>query len=346
MKRNNNNYYKFLLILALILLCGIVSSSFAFAEAVQFSSTARSAIVVDRESGRVLYSKNSDERLPMASTTKIVTALTVINNGNLDDVVTIPKAACGIEGSSIYLREGEHLTVRELLYGLMLRSGNDSAVALALHVGGSVEHFAEMMNDTAKTLGCQNSNFVNPHGLHDDEHYTSARDLAVITCNALKNDDFKQIVSTKTVRISNEGYEYDRVLINKNKLLSNCDGADGVKTGYTKKAGRCFVGSATRNGMQVVVVVLNCGPMFEETASMLESAFANYSLQTVVPLNKVCGSVEQNGKKTYYVCPERIQYPVKDGEELTTQIQLDKDIQQINVYLDRKLICEKKLTAI
>ena len=335
-----------MLILALIFLCGIVSSSFAFAETVQFSSTARSAIVMERESGRVLYSKNADERLPMASTTKIVTALTVINNGNLDDVVTIPKAACGIEGSSIYLREGEHLTVRELLYGLMLRSGNDSAAALALHVGGSVERFAEMMNDTAKTLGCQNSNFVNPHGLHNDEHYTSARDLAVITCNALKNDDFKQIVSTKTVRIANEGYEYDRVLINKNKLLSNCDGADGVKTGYTKKAGRCFVGSATRNGMQVVAVVLNCGPMFEETASMLDSAFANYSLQTVVPLNKVCGSMEEKGKKYYYICPERLTYPVKDGEELTTQIQLDKDIQQINVYLDKKLICVKKLAVI
>jgi len=187
----------------------------------------------------------------MASTTKIVTALTVIRNTDLDEVVEIPKAACGIEGSSIYLREGEHLTVRELLYGLMLRSGNDCAVALALHTSGSVEAFAELMNTTAVELGCENSNFVNPHGLHDDRHYTTALDLAAVTCEALHNETFREIVSTKAVRISNEGYEYDRVLVNKNKLLSNVDGADGVKTGYTKKAGRCFVGSATKNGMQV-----------------------------------------------------------------------------------------------
>ena len=219
----------------------------------------------------------------MASTTKIVTALTVIKHCNLDDTVEIPRQAVGVEGSSIYLREGEHLTVRELLYGLMLRSGNDAAVALALHTSGSVEAFAALMNEVAEEAGCVNSNFVNPHGLHDDKHYTTAYDLALISCSALENDDFREIVSTKTVRIRNEGYEYDRVLVNKNKLLSNYAAADGVKTGYTKKAGRCFVGSATRNGMQVVVAVLNCGPMFEDTASMLDAAFETYSYQIVVP---------------------------------------------------------------
>ena len=202
-----------------------------------------------------------------------------------------------------------------------------------------------MMNDTAASVGATDCNFVNPHGLHDDNHYCSANALALITCEALNNPDFCEIVSTKTVRIANEGYEYDRVLVNKNKLLSNYQFADGVKTGYTKKAGRCFVGSATRDGMQVVVVVLNCGPMFEETASMLDAAFANYSLKTIVPQNKVCGSITENGKKTYYACKDCIKYPLKDGEKATTQIELNNDVKQISVYVNDKLVCTKKLVA-
>lgn len=340
-----NVTYKLILLLVCVIFLSLATYSLAFAYGKEFETSAQSAIVMERSSERTLYAKNCDERLPIASTTKIVTALTVINNANLDDVVEIPAEACGIEGSSIYLRAGEHLTVRELLYGLMLRSGNDAAVALALHTAGSIERFAKMMNDTAHKLELKNCHFVNPHGLHDDNHYCSASDLAVITCEALNNSDFCEIVSSKSYRISNEGYDYDRVLINKNKLLSSCDGADGVKTGYTKKAGRCFVGSATRNGMQVVVVVLNCGPMFEETANMLDAAFANYSLKTIVPLNKVCGSIAEKGRKVYFVCPERIQYPVKEGEQLTTQIELTKDVRQISVYADGKLVCVKNLIA-
>ena len=334
-----------LFLLVFLLCCGGV----ACAEGVKkvdnsnFSTSAQSAVVMERSSHRVLFEQNADAHLPMASTTKIVTALTVINHSNLDDVVEVSPKAVGIEGSSIYLRAGEHLTVRELLYGLMLRSGNDSAVALALHVAGSIEAFAEMMNETAQAAGCVDSHFVNPHGLHHEEHYTSARDLATLTCVALSNSDFQQIVATKTVRISNEGMEYDRVLVNKNKLLSNFDDADGVKTGYTKKAGRCFVGSATRNGMQVVVVVLNCGPMFEETADMLSVAFSNYSLQRVVPQNKVCGSRIENSKRIYYICPESFAYPVKDGEQVTTTINLDGNIPTISAQLDGKIIFEREL---
>ena len=308
-----------------------------------FNTSAQSAVVMERSTHRVLFEKNSDAHLPMASTTKIVTALTVLNHANLDDVVEISPKAVGIEGSSIYLRAGEHLTVRELLYGLMLRSGNDSAVALALHVAGSVEAFAELMNETASKVGCTDSHFVNPHGLHDDNHYTSAHDLGVLTCVALQNDDFREIVSTKTIRISNEGMEYDRVLTNKNKLLTNYTGADGVKTGYTKKAGRCFVGSATKNGMQVVVVVLNCGPMFEETANMLDAAFANYRMQTVIPQNKICGSRVEHGKQSYYMCPERFCYPVTYGEQLTTQIDLDSKTPTIKALLNDKVVFESEL---
>lgn len=311
---------------ALCLCMGFAAmATFAHADSV-FQTSAQAAVVMEQSSHRVLFAKNSDEHLPMASTTKIVTALTVLNHANLNDVVEIPSQAVGVEGSSIYLRAGEHLTVKELLLGLMLRSGNDSAMALALHTAGSVEAFAQLMNETACQNGCTDSNFVNPHGLHDPNHYTSAHDLALLTCAALDNADFREIVSTKTVRISNEGMDCDRVLVNKNKLLNSYFGADGVKTGYTKKAGRCFVGSATQNGMQVVVVVLNCGPMFEETAQMLDAAFANYSMQTVIPQNKVCAVLRQKGKDVYYRCPERFRYPVRKGEQLSTEICEDLSI--------------------
>ncbi|MCH5160153.1 MAG: D-alanyl-D-alanine carboxypeptidase [Clostridiales bacterium] len=328
-----------------LLCCGGVASAETVKKAASadFSTSAQSAVVMERSSHRVLFEQNADAHLPMASTTKIVTALTVLNHADLDDVVEVNPEAVGIEGSSIYLRAGEHLTVRELLYGLMLRSGNDSAVALALHVAGSIESFAEMMNDTAKQAGCVDSHFVNPHGLHDDEHYTSARDLATLTCIALNNPDFQQIVATKAVRISNEGMDYDRVLVNKNKLLSNFEDADGVKTGYTKKAGRCFVGSATRNGMQVVVVVLNCGPMFEETADLLNAAFNNYHLQCVIPLNKMCGSRMEKGKRVYYSCPQSFSYPVHDGEELTTDINLDGEVPTISAFLNGGKVFEREL---
>ena len=332
-----------ILFMCIVLLC-VATFSIAYASGKEFATSAQSAVVMERSSNRVLYSVNPNAKLPIASLTKIVTALTVINNANLDDVVEIPAEACGIEGSSIYLRAGEHLTVRELLYGLMLRSGNDAATALALHTAGSIDAFAEMMNQTAFNVGATECNFVNPHGLHNDDHYCSANSLALITCEALNNADFAEIVSTKTIRIANEGYDYDRVLVNKNKLLSTYEFADGVKTGYTKKAGRCFVGSATRNGMQVVVVVLNCGPMFEDTASMLDAAFASYDLKTVIPLNKMCGTMVENGKKTYYYCKDRVQYPLKDGEQATTQITLNDAEQKIDVYVNGNLVCSKQLT--
>lgn len=321
---------RLILIVLLATLCmSLLMCNVVFADTAQFSTSARGAIVMERSTRRVLFEKNSDLCLPMASTTKIVTALTVLRNTELDEVVEIPKAACGIEGSSVYLREGEHLTVRELLYALMLRSGNDCATALALHVSGSIESFADLMNVTARDLGCKSSHFANPHGLHDDAHYTTAHDLAVITCAALENNDFQEIVATKVMRISNEGYEYDRVLVNKNKLLSRYDFADGVKTGFTKKAGRCFVGSATQDDMQVVVVVLNCGPMFEETENMLKVAFANYKLEKVVPKNKICGSVLYNGIRRFYICRSDFSYPISVNEKLASTIDLERKVMMV-----------------
>ncbi|MCM1289980.1 MAG: D-alanyl-D-alanine carboxypeptidase [Corallococcus sp.] len=339
------------LICLVLLLCltfaAVVSLSGSAQAAANFQTSAQSAVVMEKSSGRILWQKNADAQLPMASTTKIVTALTVIEREpDLDKSVEIPAEACGIEGSSVYLRVGERLTVRELLLGLMLRSGNDCAVALALNTGGTVENFCKMMNETAENVGCENSNFANPHGLPDDNHYTTAKDLARITCNALKNRDFAEIVATKSAKISNDGYDYLRVLTNKNKLLFNCEGADGVKTGYTKKAGRCFVGSATRNGMQVVVVVLNCGPMFEDTASLLDAAFAEYELKCVVPQNKLCGVVYRHGKPTYYYCEDPFYYPLAEGEKATTRVYVEENEQKIEVDVNGATVFTRKLIPV
>lgn len=260
--------------------------------------TAESMVVMERVTGRILYSKAKDKILPMASTTKIITAIVAIENCyDLDKKFLITKDMTGVEGSSIYLKAGEHLSVRELLYGLMLRSGNDAAVAIAKIVAGSVDDFVKLMNGLCLKLNLTNTNIVTVNGLHDKNHYTSASDLAKISCYALSNDIFKEIVSMKEKVISNELDKTNkcRLLKNKNKLLKILDGADGVKTGYTTKAGRCFVGSATRNGFQVVCVVLNCREMFEETERLINKAFKEYKLELVQNEGKVLNN-EINSK--------------------------------------------------
>ncbi|MGI6192605.1 MAG: D-alanyl-D-alanine carboxypeptidase family protein [Christensenellales bacterium] len=247
--------------------------------------------LVEVESQRVLYSENGDKKLPMASTTKIMTALVAIEKGNLSDTVTITKEASGVEGSSIYLEVGETLTLEELLYGLMLHSGNDAAMAIAIHVGGSVSSFCEMMNQKARELGAHNTNFVNPHGLPASNHYTTANDLALIAAAAMRNEQFRNIVGTTSKTIPHDGRSWDRALNNKNKLLYSYNGANGIKTGYTKAAGRCLVGSACRDGMQLVSVVLNCSDIYNDTAAILDYGFANFARHTILAKNAVLGEV-------------------------------------------------------
>ncbi len=238
-----------------------------------------SEIVIERNSFKILHEYNSEKMSSIASLTKIITCITAIENcKNLDEEILITEKMCGIEGSSIYLKAGEKLTILELLYGLMLRSGNDAATAIALSVGGSIQNFASLMNKTAIKAGAKNSSFKNPHGLEQEGHYSTAKDLALICCYALNNPIFSEIVSTKKKVISNSLEEYDRLLINKNKILSMLDGADGIKTGYTKVSGRCLASSATRNGIQLVCIVLNCGPMFERSCELINNCFKNYSL--------------------------------------------------------------------
>lgn len=237
---------------------------------------AESAILMDVDSKRVLYEKNADEPKPIASITKIMTAILAIEYGRLDDVVVVSPKASGMEGSSIYLRPGERVTLETLLYGLMLRSGNDAAVAIAEHLAGSEENFVRLMNIKAWELGMKNTRFANSHGLDEEGHYSTARDMALLSAYALKNPIFQEIVNTRTKRVSWPGERWSRSWVNKNKMLQFYDGADGVKTGYTRKAGRTLVSSATRHGQQLVVVTLNDPDDWRDHMRLLDYGFAQY----------------------------------------------------------------------
>ena len=258
----------------------------------------RSAVLIEAETGRVLYEKNAHEPLPMASTTKVMTALLALERGNLQDTVTASRNAFGVPGTSIYLSEGEQLTLEEMLYGLMLQSGNDAAVAIAEHIGGSVAEFCRMMTARAEELGCENTVFSTPHGLPADNHHTTAWDLSLIAREALKNETFRAIVSTQRASIPWAGHDYNRVLKNKNKLLSTYPGAMGVKTGYTKAAGRCLVFAARQDGMTLIGVVLNCPEWFDEAAAILNAGFANWQRVTMLSAGESVRQVPvENGVK-------------------------------------------------
>ena len=251
--------------------------------------SAKRAYVLDAVSGRVLYEKNPDERSLIASTTKIMTALIVCEQCNVLDRMRIPKEAVGIEGSSMYLQEGEVLTLQELLYGLMLSSGNDAAVALAIYCGGTVEGFAELMNDKARNLGLRNTHFENPNGLDSPGHYSTARDLGILSAYAMENPIFRKTVSTKTLMLG------QRYLTNHNKLLWRVEGAEGVKTGYTRAAGRILVSSATRNDRRILAVTIDAPDDWNDHASLLEAGFSRYSVQRIVTKGQYVDSLEVAG---------------------------------------------------
>lgn len=251
--------------------------------------SAQYAVLMDADTGRILYEKSSNERALIASTTKIMTALVVCEQCNVLDRVRIPKEAVGIEGSSMYLREGEVLTVQELLYGMMLCSGNDAATALAIYCGGTVEAFAQLMNDKSHRLGLTNTHFENPHGLDAPEHYSTAADMAKLAAYAMKNPIFRKTVSTKQLTIG------QRVLRNHNKLLWRFDGADGVKTGYTKSAGRILVSTAIKEGRRLVAVTINAPDDWNDHCHLLEMGFSKYQVKELIRVGEVLGYTEVAG---------------------------------------------------
>lgn len=274
--------------------------------------SAQKVVLMDANTGRVLYEKDADSRSLIASTTKIMTALVVCEQCNVLDRMRIPKEAVGIEGSSMYLQEGEVLTIQELLYGLMLHSGNDAAVALAIYCGGTVEGFAEMMNDKARTLGLTDTHFENPNGLDSPGHYSTAQDLAKLGAYAMKNPIFAKTVSTKTIRIGK------RSLQNHNKLLWRVEGADGIKTGFTKAAGRLLVSTAMRDGRRLVCVTINDGNDWADHQKLLEQGFSEYTLQTIVSQDDVLGTLEVAGgekRRVQLLAAESFTFPLTSQEQ-------------------------------
>jgi D-alanyl-D-alanine carboxypeptidase (penicillin-binding protein 5/6) len=220
-----------------------------------------------------------------ASTTKIMTTLLVLELGNLDEIVVTSRNARNQIGSRIYLDEGEKILVRDLLYGLMLSSGNDAAVVAAEYISGSVEEFAELMNKRAVALGALNTNFVNPNGLHHDDHYSTAYDLAVISRHALTIPEFREIVQTPSANIPWPTEEWDRRLENGNRLLTRYQGGNGIKTGYTSKAQGTFVGSANRDGFELIAVTLSAGgsgQIFDDAAAILNYGYDNFEKKLIV----------------------------------------------------------------
>lgn len=239
---------------------------------------AQAAALMEATTGTVILARNGDRPLPMASTTKIMTAALVLEGGELDRLFAIPKEAVGVEGSSLYLAEGEVFTIRELLYGLMLESGNDCAVALAIATSGNVDAFVESMNSKAIELGLSTTHFANPHGLSAPGHYTTATELAKITAYALRVPGFAEIASTVSIELVGEGH-LPRYLCNHNKLLRAYDGMIGVKTGYTKAAGRCLVTAAARSGMTLIAVTLNDRQDWDDHKKMLDYGFSSFKTE-------------------------------------------------------------------
>lgn len=266
--------------------CAVFSESLSEADVLSGTNppvlNAMAAVLIEESSGRVLYSKSATEKRSIASTTKIMTALTALENGDLEDVVTVSKKAASIGGSTIGLRAGEKYTLKEMLYMLLMISANDSAIAIAEHIGGTVENFAEMMNKRAVSLGAVNSKFVTPHGLDRENQYSTAYDVALITREALKNPIFADIVSTVSSSIPGHN------LYNTNELLGSYRGMDGVKTGYTGKAGRCLVTTAKREGMRLISVILGSptrNARADATRKLLDYGFDNFSMHR---LRKSC----------------------------------------------------------
>jgi D-alanyl-D-alanine carboxypeptidase/D-alanyl-D-alanine carboxypeptidase (penicillin-binding protein 5/6) len=294
-----SKFHRFCIALIVFLLVALSFPLPSFAhDSAPPSVSAESAILIDATYGAVLYEKNSDAALPMASTTKIMTALTALSAMDPQTRITIPPSAIGVEGSSIYLVEGEILTLEELLYALLLESANDAAVAIAIAIDGSVEAFADRMNRLARDLGLKHTHFENPHGLDGENHRTTAHELAIITKKAMENELFCTMIATKKKTISHPTEGQARLLCNHNRLLSSYEGAIGVKTGYTKKSGRCLVSAAERDGIRLIAVTLNAPNDWQDHEAMLNYGFERMERKTFLTPHAVCLPVAVIGGNT------------------------------------------------
>ncbi|MDU4962113.1 MAG: D-alanyl-D-alanine carboxypeptidase family protein [Sporomusaceae bacterium] len=304
--------------------------------------TAKSAVLIEASTGKILYERRSQERRPPASTTKIMTLITALEHGNLDETVTASELASQTEGSTLWLAPGEQLKMLDLLYGVMLVSGNDATVAVAEHISGTVSNFAGLMNAKAKAIGALDTHFTNSSGLPDPQHYSTARDLAYIAAYGYKNPLFVRIVTAERHTMPWAGKDHDREIFNENKLLWQYEGANGVKTGYTDAAGRCLVSAAKRNGVQLIAVVLDSDFMWSDSIALLDYGFSRVRPQTYFQQGDVVRTVRvANGKteliplavngslsvpafagegfsdyQTVIDVPDRLEAPVRRGQKV------------------------------
>lgn len=333
-----------------------------FNKGIAIGSSAKGMCVLESTTNTVLYEKNMESKIPMASTTKIITAIVAIENcEDINEVIKVAKESVGIEGTSIYLKNDEEISVKDLLIGLMLASGNDAATALACHVGGTQDNFVKLMNEFANKVGAVNTHFDNPHGLDSKTHFTTAYDLAKMTGYALENEIFKEIASTKFATIKATNKNDARYLKHKNKLLFSQVGCVGVKTGFTDNAGRCLVNATMKDDMTVVSVVLNCVPMFEECEMLTDLAYKNYVMKEfVLPYNYI-GSIQiESGDKPNInvVSIKGYKKPIlkKDEDKYKVEYKLEESriapidkneiVGEVNVKFDDRIIYTDKLYSI
>ena len=314
---------------------------------------AKAVIAMDSKSKIVLFEKNAEMIIPMASTTKIMTALVAINHGNLDKMVTISKNAANIRGSKVGYKVGENISMKELLYGLMFRSGNDAAIAIAEDLGGSVQGFAKLMNEYDLKLGAINTHFETPHGLDSDAHYCSAYDLALITAEAKENKLFNEIVGCKDVDGKIMGFS--RSYHNINKILSVVPGANGVKTGSTGKAGKCLVTSVDINGHDVIFIVLNCTPRWKETAKLFKYVSENFSYKKLYSKNQIVAEVPNSKQKIQLITDKDIILPFENGKKYDVKVVIPKQMQKsvrehdvlgkVELFKENQLIYDTSLSV-
>ena len=289
------------------------------------SDRAAGAVLMDAESGRVLYGHNAHKPRLIASTTKLMTALVAVERAvDLDETVTVKGEWLGSEGSSIYLRAGEEITLRGLLYGLLLQSGNDAAMVIACHTAGSVEEFVELMNRRAAELGMKDSSFANPSGLDHENHYSTPYDMALLARACLDNSTVAELCATKSITVGT------RTFVNHNKLLWRCEGCVGMKTGFTEKAGRTLVSAAVRDGQTLICVTLNDGDDWNDHCKLMDYGFQTYPRQGLCKKGETLGAVAVRGSlipSVAAVAADEVGYPLKEGEALTMEVKLDSSVQ-------------------
>ncbi|MBD8070308.1 D-alanyl-D-alanine carboxypeptidase family protein [Bacillus sp. PS06] len=307
-----------LLITIMILISYIPQKTAAFG-----SVSAHSAVLIEQQTGRILYEKDAHTKRRIASITKIMTAILAVESGKMDEMVTVSSRAYGTEGSSLYLQEHEKIKLEDLVYGLMLRSGNDAAVAIAEHVGGSLEGFVVLMNQKAAEIGMNNTEFANPHGLDDHEnHYSTAYDMAVLTKYAMNNDEFKIIFGTKVHRAPNPNEKWDRVWKNKNKLLTGLYRySTGGKTGYTKRAKRTLVSTASKDGLDLIAVTINAGDDWNDHMNLFNSAFKEYQLVKIIEKGKLKKIKDSYYQNKLYINRD-LMYPMTEQEKQRIEIDI------------------------